>query len=315
MLAVSGGVDSMTLLHLLAQKRQSTVNSQQSTADDCRLTTRDSTSSLELVVAHFNHGIRKDAAADERLVKNRAKELGLPFEVVYGRLGTGASEEAARNARYSFLKAVKAKHKAKAIITAHHQDDLIETALLNVLRGTGRKGLTSLSNRIEVIRPLLDWSKKDIISYAKQKKLLWREDSTNRDTDYLRNYLRHKIIPKLTVQQRQNLICNLDKVAKLNIRIDKGIATLSHYISKNSHIDRQKYAALPTAVSSELLSYWLRGLETVEFDKFTVSRLNLAIRTAKAGTAHPVKQMTELRIGRKSAHLKNRLNKASTGLV
>jgi tRNA(Ile)-lysidine synthetase-like protein len=120
--AVSGGVDSVVLLDALSKLPN-----------------------LELVVAHLDHGIREDSIEDRRFVASLAASYGLVFEYGEGRLGSGASEATAREARYNFLRGVKMKHDAKAIITAHHQDDLIETAILNMLRGTGRKGLTSLS--------------------------------------------------------------------------------------------------------------------------------------------------------------------------
>jgi tRNA(Ile)-lysidine synthase TilS/MesJ len=94
-------------------------------------------------------------------------------------LGPKTSEAKARDARYKFLEEVKAVNKAKAIVTAHHQDDVLETAILNMLRGTGRRGLTSLQNRKNLIRPLLKFSKAAIKNYAKSHKLKWREDSTN----------------------------------------------------------------------------------------------------------------------------------------
>src|SRR5579871_6122810 len=100
-LAVSGGVDSMALLDILSKK-----------------------SGLALIVAHFNHGIRADAEADETLVKEAARRKGLAVEIGYGRLGSGASEEKARKARYEFLKRIMLKHQADAVVTAHHQDDL-----------------------------------------------------------------------------------------------------------------------------------------------------------------------------------------------
>ncbi len=103
-LAVSGGVDSMTLLHLLSKKPV-----------------------VELVVAHFDHGIRPDSTEDERLVAETAQEYNLPLEVGHGKLDAGASEKNAREARYQFLESVAKKHTAKGVITAHHQDDLIGT--------------------------------------------------------------------------------------------------------------------------------------------------------------------------------------------
>src|SRR5581483_3464845 len=151
--AVSGGLDSMALLNMLSNLPE-----------------------VKPIVAHFNHGMRVDSKLDEDLVTRTAIRLGLPLEIGHGRLGKNASEAKARTARYSFLVRVQQKHKAKAIITAHHQDDLIETAIINILRGTGRRGLTALAQNRNVVRPLLDMSKAEIIKYAKRSNLEWRED-------------------------------------------------------------------------------------------------------------------------------------------
>jgi tRNA(Ile)-lysidine synthase len=256
---------------------------------------------LELVAAHFNHGIRPDSAKDEELVARRAKQLKLPFETGYGHLSKGASEDIARKARYDFLNSVKTKHQADAIITAHHQDDLIETALLNVLRGTGRHGLSAISANKKVLRPLLGIPKAQIIEYAENNKLEWLEDSTNQDTDYLRNYVRIKLIPRLSAQNRGKLISNIDKVAKINKELDDDIATLSHAIYAKRIINRVDFTSLSTDVSSELLAFWLRSENIGEFDRKTVSRLSLAVKVAKAGTTHPVKGFNSMRISAEKA--------------
>src|SRR5260221_102633 len=116
--AVSGGVDSMALLDMLVVLP-----------------------GLELVVAHFERGIRADSDQDRQLVAATAARYGLPFVFMRGNLGAGVSEAAARTARYAFLGRVRGAHNAGAIITAHHQDDVIETALINLVRGTGSRGL------------------------------------------------------------------------------------------------------------------------------------------------------------------------------
>src|SRR5665213_799396 len=126
--AVSGGVDSISLLHILQAQP-----------------------GVRLIVAHFDHGIREDSVEDRRLVQNVAREYRLPFVYDAGNLGVDTSEAAARQARYRFLRRVQQASGARAIVTAHHQDDLLETAILNLLRGTGRKGLTALSNRSDMI--------------------------------------------------------------------------------------------------------------------------------------------------------------------
>src|SRR3990172_5722177 len=122
--AVSGGVDSVVLLHLLVQKGQRAEGRGQS--------------KYNFIVAHFDHGIREDSKLDRELVQELAKKYNLPFVYNQGNLGPKASEATARDARYAFLNKVKDSVSAQAIITAHHQDDVLETAIINLLRGTNR---------------------------------------------------------------------------------------------------------------------------------------------------------------------------------
>jgi tRNA(Ile)-lysidine synthase len=277
-LAVSGGVDSMTLLDLLAQK-----------------------AGVNVIVAHFNHGVRADAAEDEQLVARAAQEYNLPLEVGYGKLGTLASEEDARDTRYGFLESVSKKTQAMGIITAHHQDDLIETAFLNILRGTGRTGLSSIRHS-KVYRPLLQIPKKEILAYAKKNKVQWREDTTNRDPKYLRNYIRRHITPGLTGKKKVEIIDNLDKVAKINKIIDDEIATLSHLHQANC-LDRQAYTMLPAQVGEELLISWLRQNRLRDFDKKTIKRLSIVIRTGQPGSKHDIMNGRKLKLTARSADL------------
>lgn len=281
-LAVSGGVDSMALLDLLASQP-----------------------GVQLVVAHFNHGIRPDAGKDEELVRCTAKKLGLPFAVGHGRLGVAASEDQARQARYTFLHKVAKEHSALAIITAHHQDDLVETAILNLMRGTGRRGLSSMLDNPSVLRPLAAISKKDILAYAKNNNLAWREDSTNTDIKYLRNYVRAQVIPKLTAMQKSELLENIDNVAKMQQEATELIATISQSMVKRHHIDRQMYSSLPTKLENELMVFWLRQ-KRAEFDRQTVKRLTLGLKTAKAGTRLPVAKGLTLTVDSQTAHFSNR---------
>jgi tRNA(Ile)-lysidine synthetase-like protein len=285
-LAVSGGVDSMALLHILARQP-----------------------GVELVVAHFNHNMRDDSGKDEELVRSVAAGYALPYEAAKAEPGELIGEENARRARYAFLEAVQVKYEAGAIITAHHLDDKIETALLNTLRGTGRKGLSAISDNKKIVRPFLNTSKAEIIDYAKKYKLKWREDSTNIDTSYLRNYIRLNIIPGLVEESRINLISKIDKVAKTNQSIDLKIATLSQYLYNNGQIDRQKYSELPNNIGKEFLAFWLRTKNIGDFDRKTIERLSTAIKTAKAGSRQPIKQDLYLEIGQKTALFSNTLHK------
>ena len=147
-----------------------------------------------IVVAHFNHGTRTSADLDEQFVFSRCKELKVPFETMKIMLGEGVSEELARQKRYDFLYHVANKYGGE-IYTAHHLDDLIESIAINLIRGTGWRGLTPFSdNRIH--RPFIEMGfyKTDILRFAAENKVLFREDPTNSTDDYLRNRVRSKLL-------------------------------------------------------------------------------------------------------------------------
>jgi tRNA(Ile)-lysidine synthase len=260
--AVSGGVDSVVLLDLLAKQKD-----------------------LELVVAHFDHGMRKDSAKDDELVRKLALKYKCKFEHEKGNLNIDASEAEARNKRYVFLNGVKQKYIAKAIITAHHQDDLIETSMINLLRGTGRRGLTSLKSRDGYLRPLLIYPKKELIKYARANKLAWNEDTTNRDIKILRNYLRLKIIPKMIEKQRQTWLDFLNNAQVVNNKLDTEIQNL---LKKGLHkgqpvLRRSWFIMLPHDISKEVLLTILYNLGAQDIDKKSIERLSVQIKTLPAG--------------------------------
>ena len=259
--AVSGGVDSMALLDMLAKQQD-----------------------LHLIVAHYDHGIRPDSALDRRLVAEAAKKYKIPFVYEQGKLGPGASEDAARKARYAFLRNVQKKSKADAIITAHHQDDALETAILNILRGTGRKGLSSLSDRRDIRRPLLQSTKQDLKKYAKDQGIVWREDSTNADTAITRNYIRHILLPKIGATGRKKLRDIVTHIAVLNKAIDRDIHIYLHTQPSRQSLDRHSFILLSHDLALEIMAEWLRTHGITQFD----SRLLETIVT-KAKVLNPGK--------------------------
>ena len=158
--AVSGGVDSMALLHsLIANYPENTY-----------------------IIAHCDHGMREDSANDAALVRQYAANVRRTYEQNDLHLGGRASEALARRERYKFLRDVATKHCANAIITAHHQDDVLETFYINLIRGTGSRGLASLKNHDDILRPMLHIPKQDVYAYALQNAIEWHEDPTNTDT-------------------------------------------------------------------------------------------------------------------------------------
>jgi tRNA(Ile)-lysidine synthase len=180
LVAVSGGVDSMVLLHLIHQ------------------------TGISFSVAHCNFHLRdEESDGDEKFVRHYAEKNKFQLFTEhfntreYARLNGISIEMAARKLRYEYFKNLSVNQKFNAVATAHHQDDLIETFFINLIRKTGIRGLTGIKNKSgNIIRPLLFTDRNRIYAYAVKNNIPFREDSTNTQTDYIRNYIRHKIIPE-----------------------------------------------------------------------------------------------------------------------
>ena len=264
-LAVSGGVDSMVLLDLLASQPD-----------------------FELIVAHFDHGIRADSAKDGTLVCAAAQRYGSAYVCERGELGQRASEATARQARYGFLRRAMLAYQAQAIVTAHHGDDVLETATLNLLRGTGRKGLTSLDSRDELLRPLLQIPKKMLLEYAQVRRLSWREDSTNATDRYRRNQVRHHLMSRMPTEQRAEFERLLAQQRAVNIEIDALLGEILVAQPAPHYLNRQLFAMLPYAVAAELMAAWLRQNHLGGFGKKRLHQLVVFAKTASPGKQSPL---------------------------
>jgi tRNA(Ile)-lysidine synthase len=271
-LAVSGGVDSMALLDILSRQKR-----------------------LELVVGHYDHGIRQSSASDSDFVRAAAKKYGLVFEAEKGNLGMGSSEETARHARYDFLNSVRDKHRAVSIITAHHQDDLIETAMINLLRGTGPRGLIAIKSNANVLRPLIDVPKKEILQYAKKNQLEWVEDETNTDDKYLRNYIRRRLVAPMTAERRNQFLAHIKKIEDTSGETEQLITELSRRVLLDERtIDRVAFSLLPKAISNEILAGWLKARGIKDLDRRTIERLAMAIKTSLPNTSQDIRKGSSL---------------------
>lgn len=181
LLAVSGGIDSMVMLHLFRKAGYS------------------------VAVAHCNFQLRgSESDADETLVKNTCSVSGIPFHLKrfdtdkYVKERGTSLQVAARELRYSFFNELMEEHDYSCVATAHHLDDSLETTLLNLVRGTGLDGLSGIPVRNDrIIRPMLFASRKMIEAYATLHDLAWREDQSNVSDNYARNVLRHHVVPVL----------------------------------------------------------------------------------------------------------------------
>jgi len=181
LIACSGGVDSMVLVHLMDRLE------------------------YKIALVHCNFQLRgKESDRDEMFVVGTANKMGIPvysdtFETEkFAKKHRMSVQLAARNLRYTRFSELLEKFDYDYLVTAHHLDDDLETFLINLSRGTGLKGLTGIPKKNnKIIRPLLHFSKEEIISYARKENILWREDSSNDTDDYVRNNLRHHVIPSL----------------------------------------------------------------------------------------------------------------------
>ena len=179
LLAVSGGADSMVLLHLFSQ------------------------SGLHFEVAHVNYKLRgKDSEADRETVENYCLENNIDFHLYEVSAKDQQPENSiqnwARNLRYAFFRKVQKERELQFLVTAHHLNDQLETFLINLSKASGIKGLSGMpANENQVLRPLLQFSKDDIYDFAEEHQIKFREDLSNRKNDYLRNFIRNEIAPKL----------------------------------------------------------------------------------------------------------------------
>ena len=162
----------------------------------------------ELIVAHFDHGTRPSSKNDFDFVRKIAKKYNVEFVGKHAELGAGVSEEKAREERYRFLFDVVSENSG-TLLTAHHLDDLVESVVINFMRGTGIRGLAVMNNS-DIERPFLSWTKKDILRYAAENEIIFREDPTNSSDDYLRNRIRFSV-RNLNFETKQEILALRNK--------------------------------------------------------------------------------------------------------
>ena len=253
-LAVSGGVDSVALLDLVARDTKfRNANFNETRFPD------------DFIVAHFDHGIRgAESAADAAFVEELARQYNVKFVKETAKLGKGASEESAREARYKFLGSVCQKNQAQ-LVTAHHQNDLAETILMNLIRGTGWRGLAPMSGLVNghaIVRPLLGLTKSQIINYALEHNLRWHEDSTNASLRYFRNRVRLVLQSAKPADLSRLYKLYTDQV-KLRKQIDEElvrIAELSTHTTSPMTLSLYYLIMLPDNVAIELLKHLTKSM-------------------------------------------------------
>ena len=266
-LGISGGPDSTCLLDIFC-KLQNKYN-------------------LELVIAHVNYGLRGfDSEKDEQFVKKLAEKYNLPLEIIRPKIGEkNKSEEKLRDIRYAFFEKVREKRKLDLIVVAHNADDQAETVLMRLIRGTGLAGLSAMqpkNNRI--IRPLLDTRRKEIIGYLKENRLRSRIDKTNRESIYLRNKIRNKLIPYLEKNYNPNLKQVLAKSAKT---FGEDYAVIEELAEKawkrNQDLSVKNILRLPVAIQKRILQKALsqKMLKNIPENFNQIKEILKALRSTK----------------------------------
>jgi len=177
-LAVSGGIDSMVLFDLFLKHK------------------------YKFVVVHFNHQKRKESIHDHQLIEDLCHRHSIPYHYIKLNIKNGNFQESSRNARILNLEEIADAYKTKYIVTAHHLDDLAETVLMKLIRGSNLLGYSGMQAATHIdqyiyLRPLLNYSKSDIQYYQKAHDLKYLEDHTNLEDTYLRNRIRHHVLPML----------------------------------------------------------------------------------------------------------------------
>jgi len=253
-LGVSGGIDSVVMLDMFTK----------------------SVLNLNIIVAHMNHGLRKESDADEKFVSTLAKKHNYEYkhsQILKNLRISGNQEEYFRNERRKFLLDTANGNGAKFVALAHNADDQAETFIMNAIRGSGPAGLGAMSmSEGMLLRPLLNISRAEIVEYARENGLYWHEDETNKDLSYKRNYIRHRLLPMLE-QMNPEFLSAIHRTTYLQRKVDE-------------HLKEEAYRILASSVGScerlrrldKPLLYEVLGLlyEEVRGDRQDLSLAHLA---------------------------------------
>ncbi|WP_139991406.1 tRNA lysidine(34) synthetase TilS [Paenibacillus paridis] len=275
-IAVSGGPDSMALLHMLSSVAKE--------------------GELSIIAAHVNHGFRVEESAHElAVVRAFAERLGVVFESIsldmpsYIEETRMNSQAASREKRYAFLREIAAKYRASKIALAHHADDQAETVLMRVIRGTGLTGLAGMLSKrseknVELIRPLLRMNKSDLLRYCEEHQVPYCTDSSNKERHYFRNIIRLDILPYLSRHNLQ-LSQSLQRLAEVAGAEDEWmekqtealfaqLVTLSPNECAINCIDLHGlHVALQRRLIKLILSYLSKETEKISFEQIETMRL------------------------------------------
>ena len=245
--AVSGGPDSLALLSILREILP--------------------VLPLHLTVAHFDHGWRADSQNDRNFVASMAATWGFDFHTARAPTGTPHTENAARTARYAFLRQTATQTNSTAVALGHTRDDQVETLLLHLLRGSGSRGLAAMRRRDgDLARPLLDIARHEIEAYLSRLHLTPRRDATNADPRFTRNRLRQELLPAIDAfdpAARELLARTADILSEEDRFLEAQVAGLPEDIAR----DRDAFAQLPPALQRRVVRRLVPGATFPEVER------------------------------------------------
>lgn len=281
-LGVSGGPDSIAMLNVfkhIAEKYDIKSYNKEQMSDDMQNNYEES-KKIKIIVAHINHMIRKEAIDDENYVRNYCEKNKIDFysksiDVVKiannSKIGT---EEAGRIVRYDFFDEVMKKTGANKIAIAHNKNDKVETIFMNLLRGSGIKGLRGIEpKRGKYIRPLIECERTEIEEYCKEKNLQPRIDKTNYENVYTRNKIRNLLIPYVKKEFNPNIIDTINRLSVVvseeddymekqvkNIYKEVLIQELKENEEKQIILDLKKFNMQEKVIKSRVIRYTITSL-------------------------------------------------------
>ncbi|MBY0370695.1 tRNA lysidine(34) synthetase TilS, partial [bacterium] len=278
LIAVSGGLDSMVLLHLAIGALPPE----------------------QWVVAHYDHAVRPQSSQDALFVRKSAAAFGLDFETERGP-GTARDEASLRDQRLRFLEACRARHGCESILTAHNLDDQWETFLMRLIRGTGLEGLAGIApTRGAWVRPLLDISRERLAAFAEEQGVRFRLDESNFDTAYFRNRIRADLLPHFQkiASQYGGYEKFLERFAELRQELDQNEnANAAHTRSLGAHLltqcrfwlrlDRARLLDLPTFWALRVLRLAIQNLGVPSLDRDTTHRLLTLLHSKTSQACFP----------------------------
>ena len=296
LVGVSGGRDSVTLLHLLLQH-----------------------GFADLLVCHLDHGLRADSGADAEFVQKLAEMHALEYELRTENVADRASvrhqsiETTARDARYEFFAEVAQRRGCSTVFLAHHADDQVETFLLNLFRGAGSNGLAGMAVRslrlfgsvnLLILRPLLSTWRSEIEAYVAAHRLPFREDPSNSECEHTRNRLRHQLIPVIEKAFGRDVRSAIWRAADV-LRAENDFLRSQIPAGVASELSLKTTRTAPEALQRRLIAAWLKGqhVTNVGFREVEAVRGLLESRCAKVnlpGGVHARRRAGKLFLERSS---------------